>query len=217
MEDDLEYCLKNESYRAALEIIQKIESNLGLSSRGFWKAALCYFNLREFDNCINNCLRWNRYKGSDKTQEDKATCYEYLCESYDAIKKYEEAAKWGEKAVLVDKDSKDRLPWHYLNLSGVYFNLEKYSEAIKYGELAITSQLKKLNTNSRSVLKGLERDEDLKWMYYSLAYCYLESGDNFSGIEKMIFAAMMGRTEAIKYCIDNNIDYKEKAKQMVNR
>ncbi len=217
MENELEYYLKNDNYRAALEIIQKVESSLGLSSKGFWKAARCYFSLREFENCIDNCLRWNRYNGSDKTDEDKATCYEYLCESYDAIKKYEEAIKWGEKAVQIDKNSTNRLPWHYLNLSGAYLNLEKYSEAIRYGKLAVSAQLKKLNTNSRNVLKGLVRDDDLVWMYYSLAYCYLGAGDNFSGIENMIYSAMMGDKEAIKYCLNNNIDYQEKAKQMLHR
>lgn len=54
-------------------------------------------------------------------------------------------------------------------------------------------------------------------MYYLLAYCYLDSEDNFSRIENMIHVAMMGDKDAIKYCLNNNIDYREKAKSMLNR
>ena len=39
----------------------------------------------------------------------------------------------------------------------------------------------------------------------------------FSGMENMIHSAMMGRQNAIKYCLNNNIDYHEKAKSMLNR
>lgn len=85
----------------------------------------------------------------------KATCYEHLCVCYDAIKQHGEAIKWGEKAVQVNKNSITRLPWDYLNLSGAYQNIENYSEAIRYGKLAVSSQLKKLNTNSKMFLKVL--------------------------------------------------------------
>ena len=217
LENELYDYLDNDSYRAALDVLEKIEMGRGLNSFGLRKKAYCLTQLHEFQECINTCLRWNRYSGNDKTPDDKATCYQWLCENYWGLKQYSEAVKWGEKAVLAAKNDIESVPWDYMILSWCYSDLEKYSEAIKYGKLAVSAQLKKLNTNSRSVLKGLVRDNNLKLMYYTLAHCYLDSGDNFSGIENMIHAAMMGDKDAIKYCLNNNIDYHEKAKSMLNR
>ena len=217
MWQDLGYFLLNDSYRAALDILDKIEMGRGLDSYGYRKKAYCQTLLGEFQECINTCLRWDRYSGKDKTIDDKAACYTWLCENYMSLEQYSEAIKWGEKAVLVAKDDISRVPWDYLNLCWCYLKQDKYSSAINYGEQAVSSQLKKLKTSSSNVLKGLVNDDDLNWMYYTLALCYLYSNDNYSGAEYMIYSAMMGRTSAIKYCIDNNIDYKEKAKQMLRR
>ena len=217
MWQDLGYFLLNDRYRAALDILDKIEMGRGLDSYGYRKKAYCQTLLGEFQECINTCLRWDRYSGKDKTIDDKAACYTWLCENYMSLEQYSEAIKWGEKAVLVAKDDISRVPWDYLNLCWCYLKQDKYSSAINYGEQAVSSQLKKLKTSSSNVLKGLVNDDDLNWMYYTLALCYLYSNDNYSGAEYMIYSAMMGRTSAIKYCIDNNIDYKEKAKQMLRR
>ena len=140
-----------------------------------------------------------------------------MCESYANLEQYSEAIKWGEKAVLVSKDNLVRLPWDYLNLCHCYLSQERYSSAINYGKQAITTQLKKLKTTSSNVLKGLVNDDDLNWMYYTLALCYLYSNDNYNGVECMVHSAMMGRLSAIKYCVNNNINYKEKARQMLRR
>lgn len=217
LEDELYNYLENNSYRAALDVLEKIEMGRGLTSFGFRKKAYCLTQLNEYRECINTCLRWNRYSGNDKTLDDKAACYTWLCENYMGLEQYSEAVKWGEKAVLASKNNIERVPWDYLNLCWCYLYLEKYSEAIQFGKLAVSEQLKKLNTNSRNVLKGLVHDNDLNWMYYSLACCYNEFGDNFSGTENMIYSAMMGRQDAIKYCLNNNVDYREKAKSMLNR
>lgn len=217
MWNELYYFLQNDSYRAALDVLEKIEMGRGLDSYGFRKKAFCLTQLGENKECINTCLRWNRYSGTDKTIDDKGACYTWLCESYANLEQYSEAIKWGEKAVLVSKDNLVRLPWDYLNLCHCYLSQERYSSAINYGKQAITTQLKKLKTTSSNVLKGLVNDDDLNWMYYTLALCYLYSNDNYNGVECMVHSAMMGRLSAIKYCVNNNINYKEKAQQMLRR
>lgn len=214
---ELDYYLNNDNYRAALDVLEKVEMGRGLNSYGFRNKAYCLTQINDHQECINTCLRWNRYSGNDKTQDDKAVCYTWLCESYMGLEQYSEAIKWGEKAVLVSKNNLNRVPWDYLNLCWCYLYKENYSSAINYGKQAVSSQLKKLKSSSSNVLKGLVRDGDLNWMYYTLANCYILSGDLFSGAEYMIHSAMMGRREAIKYCLDNNIDYQEKAKQMSRR
>lgn len=214
---ELDYYLNNDNYRAALDVLEKVEMGRGLNSYGFRNKAYCLTQINDYQECINTCLRWNRYSGNDKTQDDKAVCYTWLCESYMGLEQYSEAIKWGEKAVLVSKNNLNRVPWDYLNLCWCYLYKENYSSAINYGKLAVSSQLKMLKSSSSNVLKGLVRDDDLNWMYYTLANCYILSGDLFSGAEYMIHSAMMGRREAIKYCLDNNIDYQEKAKQMSRR
>lgn len=216
-EKELDYYLDNDNYRAALDILEKIEMGMGLNSYGLRKKAYCLTQLHECQECINTCLRWNRYSGNDKTLDDKAACYTWLCENYMELGQVSEAIKWGETAVLTSKNDLNRVPWDYLNLCQCYMYLGKYSSAINYGKQAVSSQLKKLKTSSDNVLRGNVRDDDLNWMYYTLAYCYILSNDNFSGAEYMIYSAMMGRKEAIKYCLDNNIDYQEKAKQMLRR
>ncbi len=216
-EEELIYYLDNDNYRAALDVLEKVEMGRGLNSYGFRKKAYCLTQLNEFQECINTCLRWNRYSGKDKTLDDKAACYTWLCENYMRLEQYSESVKWGEKAILVSKNDLNRVPWDYLNLCCCYMYLENYSSAINYGKQAVSSQLKKLKTSSSNVLKGLVHDDDLNWMYYTLASCYILSKDNFSGAEYMIHSAMMGRKDAIKYCFDNNIDYQEKAKQMLRR
>lgn len=214
---ELDYYLKNDNYRGALDVLEKVEMGRGLNSYGFRQMAYCLTQINDFQECINTCLRWNRYSGNDKTQDDKAVCYTWLCENYMGIEQYSEAIKWGEKAVLTSKNNLNRVSWDYLNLCWCYIYLENYSSAINYGKQAVSSQLKKLKTSSNNVLKGLVHDDDLNWMYYTLANCYILSNDNFSGAEYMIYSAMMGRKQAIKYCLDNNIDYQEKAKQMLRR
>lgn len=214
---ELDYYLDNDNYRAALEVIEIVETGRGLNSYGYRKKAYCLTQLNDYQECINTCLRWNRYSGKDKTIDDKAACYTWLCENYMDLEQYSEAIKWGEKAILASKSDINRVPWDYLNLCQCHLYQENYTSAINYGKLAVSSQLKKLKTSSSNVLKGLVHDDDLEWMYYTLANCYILSKDNYSGTENMIYSAMMGRTEAIKYCIDNNVDYKEKAKQMARR
>lgn len=214
---ELDYYLENDNYRAALDVLGKIEMGRGLNSYGLRKKAYCLTQLNDYQECINTCLRWNRYSGNDKTLDDKAACYTWLCENYMGLEQYSEAIKWGEKAVLVSKNDLNRVPWDYLNLCQCYMYLENYSSAINYGKQAVSSRLKKLKTSSTNVLKGLVHDDDLNWMYYTLANCCYLSKDNFSGAEYMIHSAMMGRKDAIKYCLNNNIDYQEKAKQMVKR
>lgn len=214
---ELDYYLDNNNYRAALEVIEKVETGRGLNSYGYRKKAYCLTQLNEFQECINTCLRWNRYFGKDKTIDDQAACYTWLCENYMGIEQYSEAIKWGEKAVLTSKSNINRLPWDYLNLCLCHLYQEDYPSAINYGKRAVSSQLKKLKTSSNNVLKGLVHDADLEWMYYTLANCYILSKDNYSGTENMIYSAMMGRTDAIKYCIDNNVNYKEKARLMISR
>ena len=216
-EKELNYYLENDNYRAALDVIEKVEMGRGLNSNGFRKKAYCLTQLNNFQECINTCLRWNRYSGNDKTLDDKAACYTWLCENYMGIEQYSEAVKWGEKAVLTSKNNLNRLPWDYLNLCWCYIYLEDYSSAINNGKQAVSYQIKKLKTSSNNVLKGLVHDGDLEWMYYTLATSCILSKDLFSGAEYMIHSAMMGRKDAIKYCIDNNIDYQEKAKQMLRR
>ena len=215
--NELDYYLENDNYRAALDVLEKVEMGRGLNSFGFRKKAYCLTQLNDYQECINTCLRWNRYSGNDKTLDDKATCYTWLCENYMGLEQYSEAIKWGEKAILTSKNNLNRVPWDYLNLCQCYKYLENYSSAINYGKQAVSSQLKKLKTSSNNVLRGNVHDDDLNWMYYTLAYCYILSKDHFSGAEYMIHSAMMGRKDAIKYCIDNNIDYQEKAKQMLRR
>jgi clan AA aspartic protease (TIGR02281 family) len=217
LEKELIYYLKNDNYRAALDVLEKVEMGRGLNSYGFRKKAYCLSQLNNYQECINTCLRWNRYSGNDKTLDDKAACYTWLCENYMGLEQYSESVKWGEKAVLTSKNNLNRVPWDYLNLCWGYMYLDNYSSAINYGKQAVASQLKKLKTSSNNVLKGLVHDDDLNYMYYTLAACYILSKDHFSGAEYMIHSAMMGRKDAIKYCIDNNIDYQEKAKQMLRR
>ncbi len=219
--EEANYHYNNNNSYAAIEAFKKIDTTVGLTSLGYSKFALSYFRIRDFKNTIDVCVRWDNDNSVEKSTSDKSYIYSMIGDCYSSMKKYRDAIKWTEKALIYDKDDKEALAHDYLTIGSAYLDMDDYENSIIYFERSLKVYLEYLGISQRDILASGAKDSDeyqfLGVIYMDLGYAYDYSGDKYSAIDNMVISAIIGEKLAKDYCMDNRVDYHSRARAMLNR
>lgn len=144
-------------------------------------------------------------------KEALAQIYIYLSDSYLETGNYKQAVKSSEKAISNTTDDKDKSIL-YEELANIHYDNNQGDKTIESMQQSVVHYLKHLVITDEEVMRDNVKNEALGIKYFNLAW-FASSFDKDSVMyEAIVKSALSGNKDAIGYCNENNIAYKDAIK-----
>ena len=206
--------LRNEIYNAegsgrysvALEKLKRLKSIDNLTGNDFCWLCICYYNLRQYKECILTAQEAFNYDVITDNHERAVTLF-YEADAYTALQYYREA----EICLLQAKDytnSYKDLADIYLRMGILYNNRGYYQQAINYYFTARDYAKSRLGCSGKDIDKGYVQDQQLGIIFNEMHRTFNNKGDGASALEGLRLAAQCGNVDAQRECQRLNWRYK---------
>lgn len=143
---------------------------------------------------------------SDK--EELALLYIYLSDSYLDMENYKQAVESSLKAISNNTDD-EAIAVIYEEIANMHFDNEQPDLTIEAMQKSVAHYLKSLSITEDDVMRGDIVNEALGKCYFSLTWFASALNIKSVMLDAVIKSALCGNKEAIDFCQQNNIAYKE--------
>lgn len=145
-----------------------------------------------------------------KCETDKKTLsniYTYLAYSYEEMEQYRKAVENSQKAISFSIDNEE-IASIYEYLANMHFDNEQGDKAIESMKASVAHYLKHLSITEDEVMRGSVKNEELGKKYFNLTWFASALNIGAEMKDAVVKAALSGNKDAIKFCKDNNINYR---------
>lgn len=185
-------------YSVALEKLKRLKSIDNLTGNDYCWLCICYFNLRQYKECILTAQEAFNYDVITDNHDRAVTLF-YEADAYTALKYYREA----EICLLQAKDytnSYDDLADIYLRMGILYNNRGYFDTAINHYFTARDYAKARIGCSGNDIGKGYVQDQQLGLIFYEMRRTFNNKGDGASALEGLKLAAQCGNLEAQREC-----------------
>ena len=201
-----EFASEREFAEAAqrLQMAYDINPNL-LDCKSFYLLGLSYYMMEDAPLAIKFL------ELAVDCEKDKATlskAYSYLGYSYDDMGDYKQAVENCEKAIYNSSDN-EQISIIYEDLANMHFDEEKGEKAIQSMKKSIAHYLKHLSITEDDVMMGSVKNEELGKRYFNLTWFASSLKLESDMIDSVVKSALSGNEDAIGYCKEYQIAYKD--------
>ena len=143
-------------------------------------------------------------------EQDKkalATIYTHLGYSYEDMGNYHKVEENLQKAIA-HTTSNEEIAVIYEDLANMHFDNQQPQKTIQRMKQSIDHYLKHLSITEEDVMMGSVKNEQLGKKYFSLAWFASSLEMPSESRSSIIKAALSGDRDAIDFCTDNNINYR---------
>lgn len=208
--------IHNNAYNAALEVLERLDAIIEISTEDYINYANCYYSTRQYQKCLNVCKRWiKKYDNNPKTTiEDKSRIYAYIKYVYRDNEIVEEALHWYQKAIEIDKqilNDYEPLIADYHFIAYFYEKKGNYHEASRnYIKEAQTIRLE-FGFSFDDIFNQTGDIIVLNEQYYNAASCLMKlyNEDSSLILNYLTLATLCGSEKAAYYLDSQNYDFNE--------
>lgn len=143
----------------------------------------------------------------EKDKKSLATIYTHLGYSYEDMGNYHKAEENLQKAIA-HTTSNEEIAVIYEDLANMHFDNQQPKKTIQRMKQSIDHYLKHLSITEEDVMMGSVKNEQLGKKYFSLAWFASSLEMPPESHNAIIKAALCGDRDAIEFCTDNNINYR---------
>lgn len=143
----------------------------------------------------------------ETNKKSLAHIYTHLGYSYEDIEDYNKAEQSLQKAID-HTTSNEEIAVIYEDLAQMHFDNEQPHKTIRRMKQSIDHYLKHLSITEEDVMMGSVKNEELGRKYFTLTWFASSFEMQTQANESVIKSALTGNRDAIKYCTENNIDYR---------
>ena len=141
-------------------------------------------------------------------KEALSRMYIYLSDSYLEMGNYKQAVICSLKAIDNSTDHKV-ISEIYEEVANIHFDHEQADATIDAMQKSVAHYLKHLSITEDEVMQGLVKNEALGKKYFNLSWFASALKIDAAMLNSIIRAALCGNTDAIDFCQQHNIDYKD--------
>lgn len=211
--------LRNEIYNAeragrysvALEKLKRLKSIDNLTGNDYCWLCICYYNLRQYKECILTAQEAFNYDVITDNHERAVTLF-YEADAYTALKYYREAEICLLQAKDYTNDYND-LADIYLRMGILYNNRGYYDIAINNYFTARDYAKARIGCSGKDIEKGYIQDQQLGIIFNEMRRTFNNKGDGSSALEGLKLAAQCGNLEAQRQCQRIGQSYKIRKKK----
>ena len=194
LEKQIQKYLELDSYAAAIECFETINTRVGLTELGMYKLCYCYFQDQQYEKCIQTGKKWIELYEENGDKEYKFWVFYNIAGSYINSKDdYHKALLYYQKALYVlsnDFDSREYTKEEfckygaivYYSIGDCYYWIKDYSKSYDNGAMAATCREHVLHVTTDDVKTGKVIDDELGRYYFLCSACCFEL--NKKGAEK---------------------------------
>ena len=207
-EDAVEFYNKG-SYYAAIENLLKYMDYGDLTTYGYFILTHSLSKTEQYEKCIKYGKEWEiKYRNEPPSSEASLILANIALSLDVGEEKTKEAILYYEKCAAIESKLGDNPCFTYSQIASCYLSLEDYDSAINYSKKALKGKLKHYNISVDEIKnKGID-NYSIGGELYFYALSLYGKNEKTSGDYIMGLAAKCNYDGAIKYCYENNIQYK---------
>lgn len=203
---EIDSYIDNDNYGKALEDLKELESEEPLDYNDYYKMALCYLELQEYDKCIICCRQWlGDFEDMGYSLQNEI--YFLIGCAYNKLKKYRDANNSFAKAISSNASPLDKS--RYYNQAALnYLSADRFDDCVESFDLAVQLRLQSLNYSIQDLVKNKVHDQRIGIWLNSIAKIYavfLQDGSKSNHYN--ILSAKCGNSDAIEFCKHFDINY----------
>ena len=141
-------------------------------------------------------------------KEALAKIYIYLSDTYLETGNYIQAVKSSEKAISHTSNEKDKSIL-YEELANIHYDNKQGDKSIESMKKSVAHYLKYHALTEAEVMRGTVRNDALGIKYFNLTWFASSLGKDSVMLDAIVKSALCGNKDAIGYCNENKIAYKE--------
>lgn len=143
-----------------------------------------------------------------KNREELARLHIYLSDSYLDMGDYNKAVANSLKGIANTADDKSKSVL-YEELANIHYDHKQPDLTLGTMQKSIDHYLKHLSTSRDDVMRGGVINEELGKLYFNLSWFASDLKRSSVMMDSIIKSALSGNKDAIGFCKENNIDYKD--------
>ena len=196
------------SYYAAIDNLLKYMDYGDITTYGYYILTESLYKTQQYEKCIKYGKEWEiKYRNEPPSSEAVLVLGNIASSLYEEEKK-KEAILYHEKTAAIESKIGGNPCFTYSQIASCYFSLEDYDSAINYSKKALKGKLEYYNTSVDEIKnKGIDNPSIGGTLYFYALSLYGKN-EKASGDHIMGLAAKCNFDDAIKYCYENNIQFK---------
>lgn len=197
------------SYYAAIDNLLKYMDYGDITTYGYYILTESLYKTQQYEKCIKYGKEWEIKYRNESPSYEASIILSNIALSLDCGEdKTKEAILYFEKCAAIETKLGDNPCFTYSQIASSYFYLEDYDSAINYSKKALKGMLEYFNTSLDEIKnKGID-NYVIGGVFYWYALSLYGKKEKTSGDYIMGLAAKCNYDDAIKYCYENNIQYK---------
>ncbi|MBR5728805.1 MAG: retroviral-like aspartic protease family protein [Prevotella sp.] len=209
--DEAEDFYNKGSYHAAIESLLKYMDYGDLTTYGYCVLTECLLMTKQYEKCIKYGKEWEIKYRNEPPSFESTLILDRIATSLDVgEEKTKEALIYYEKCAAIESKLGYNPCLSYAQIAMSHWSLKDYDSAINYSKKALNGMLKKYNTSVDEINKRGIDNSNIGGTLYWYALSLYGKKDNSSGDYIMGLAAKCNYEAAIRYCYENNIQYKSR-------